>query len=184
VTKEEFLATVAVNPNPVVVDVWAPWCAPCRRIAPALERLGASHVGAVDVWKINADDEPQLARELDVLGIPTLIAFRAGKEVARRVGAAPEAQLGELFDRARGLATPPRPGPTQWDRIVRLGSGTVLAVLGFSLAGGWPLALAGALLAFSGVYDRCPIWQAIVHGLLDRRHGKKAAAPAVGESER
>ncbi len=183
-SSEEFLAKVRVNPNPIVVDIWAPWCAPCRMITPALERLAASHKGSVDVWKINADDEPQLTRELGVLGIPTLIVFRDGKEVTRQIGAAPEAQLGVLFDRARGVAIQPRPGLAQEDRLLRLGGGLVLAALGVSLAGGWPLVLIGGVLAFSGVYDRCPIWQAIAARLVQKRRGKKAALPAVRESGR
>jgi thioredoxin 1 len=183
-TREEFLTKVRSNSNPVVVDVWAPWCMPCRMIAPSLERLGVLHAGAVDVWKINADDEPQLARELGVLGIPTLIAFRDGKEVARRVGAAQESQLGELFDRARGVVPKHRPGPTQRDRILRLGGGTVLVVLGIVLVGAWPLALAGALLAFSGVYDRCPIWKAVAPHLIELWGGKKAGSQGVGELKR
>ncbi len=181
-TRTEFLAKVKANPRPVVVDLWAPWCVPCRMIAPALERLGAAHVGVVDVWKINADDEPQLVVDLGVLGIPTLIAYRGGEEVARHVGAAPEAQLRVLFDRARGTGTQPPQGPTQRDRLVRLGGGALLAAFGFALAGAWPLVLGGALLAFSGVYDRCPIWQAIVPRLVKRRGGKGTASPAMRES--
>lgn len=74
--KEEFLTKAKANPRPVVVDVWAPWCTPCRMIAPALQGLAGAHTGAVDVWKINADDEPGLARALGVLGIPRLIVYR------------------------------------------------------------------------------------------------------------
>jgi thioredoxin len=182
--KAEFLAKVKANPHPVVVDVWAPWCAPCRMITPALERLEATHAGTVDLWKINADDEPELARDLGVMGIPTLIAYRGDEEIARHVGAAPEAQLRALFDRARGAGDQPRPGPTRCGRIVRLGGGTLLAALGIALAGAWPLIPAGALLAFSGVYDRCPVWRAIAPRLVGRQGDKRAAVPAVGETGR
>ncbi len=109
-TAAEFLAKVKANPHPVVVDVWAPWCAPCRMITPALERLEATHAGTVDLWKINADDEPELTRDLGVMGIPTLIAYRGGEEVARHVGAAPEIRLRGLLEQARGLPVNDRTG--------------------------------------------------------------------------
>jgi thioredoxin 1 len=182
--KEEFLTKVKANPRPVVVDVWAPWCAPCRMIAPALQRLTKIHTGAVDVWKINADEEPELARELDVLGIPTLIVYRNGQETSRRIGAQPEAQLAELFDAARGVPPKARRGPAARDRILRLGVGTVLAGVGLSLHGAWTFILVGALVAFSAVYDRCPVWNALVPRVGELRGGKKTSLSSKGESGR
>ncbi len=84
----------------VVVDVWAPWCMPCRVLTPVLDRVGEDYAGRVAVWKVNADEEPEVAIALGVRGIPTLIAFRDEQEVGRQVGLAPERILRELFETA------------------------------------------------------------------------------------
>jgi thioredoxin len=83
---EDFLEKLHGSPSPVVVDFWAPWCGPCRAIAPIIERLGQEYSGQVEVWKVNADEEPDLLRSLRIYGIPTLIAFHAGQEIGRRTG--------------------------------------------------------------------------------------------------
>lgn len=78
---------------PVVVDLWAPWCGPCRTISPLLEELASEFAGRCKLVKINVDDAPSLQARLGVRGIPTLVVLRHGKEVARQVGAAPLVQL-------------------------------------------------------------------------------------------
>jgi hypothetical protein len=75
-------------------------------------------------------------------------------------------------------------GPALLDRILRLGAGAALAGLGFSLAGAWPLVLAGALVPFSAVCDRCPIWNALVPRVGELLGGKKTSLPSGGESGR
>jgi thioredoxin 2 len=77
---------------PVVVDFWAPWCGPCKMIAPALERLARAHAGRMKVVKLNVDSAPEIGARYDVRGIPLLVLFRDG-EVDRLVGAAPEQQI-------------------------------------------------------------------------------------------
>ena len=81
------------SPLPVVVDLWAPWCGPCRTISPLLEELASELAGRCKLVKVNVDDAPSLQARLGVRGIPTLVVLRYGKEVARQVGAAPLAQL-------------------------------------------------------------------------------------------
>jgi thioredoxin 2 len=78
---------------PVVVDLWAPWCGPCRMVSPAIERLAAANAGHVKVVKVNVDDAPEIGARYGVQGIPTILLLRDGKEVDRVVGAAPESQL-------------------------------------------------------------------------------------------
>ena len=81
------------SPIPVVVDLWAPWCGPCRTISPILEQLAGELAGRCKLVKVNVDVASRTQRRFRVQGIPTLVALRDGREVARQVGAAPEAKL-------------------------------------------------------------------------------------------
>ena len=83
---------------PVVVDLWAPWCGPCRMVAPVLERLAGDYAGRVKVVKVNVDEAPDIQARYGVQGIPTLLFLRDGQEVDRIVGAAPDAMLRERVD--------------------------------------------------------------------------------------
>jgi len=78
---------------PVVVDLWAPWCAPCRAIAPVLERLAGRHAGRLKVVRVNVDEAPATAAEHQATSIPTLVVLQDGRQVDRIVGALPEPQL-------------------------------------------------------------------------------------------
>jgi thioredoxin 2 len=84
---------------PVVVDFYADWCGPCKIMAPLLDDAARRHVGAMLFVKFDTDRNPLTGQRFGIRGIPTLIAFRSGKEVARRVGAVPPAEL-EAFLRA------------------------------------------------------------------------------------
>ncbi|MBJ7456590.1 MAG: thioredoxin [Thermoleophilia bacterium] len=78
---------------PVVVDLWAPWCGPCRQIAPVLERLAERHAGRLKVVRVNIDDNPGLAQRHQAMSIPLLVVMRDGREVDRIVGAMPAPAL-------------------------------------------------------------------------------------------
>ena len=78
---------------PVLLDLWAPWCGPCRMVAPVLEELARDHAGRLKVVKVNVDDEPQLGARFDARSIPTLVVLRDGEEVDRIVGALPKPHL-------------------------------------------------------------------------------------------
>jgi thioredoxin 2 len=83
---------------PVLIDFWAPWCGPCRVVSPALERIARSQAGRLKVVKVNTDEHPELARRYDARSIPLLVLMEDGREVDRRVGALPEAQLRSWLD--------------------------------------------------------------------------------------
>jgi thioredoxin 1 len=90
VNDEAFEKTVLNSNVPVIVDFWAPWCGPCKMIAPTLEKIAKENAGRVIVAKINTDENPEWAMKYGVQGIPTMLFVSAGKIVHRQVGALPE----------------------------------------------------------------------------------------------
>jgi thioredoxin 1 len=92
VTDSNFQAEVLESENPVLVDFWAPWCGPCRVVAPVLEEI-ASEREDLKIVKLNVDDNQQTAVNYDVLSIPTLILFRNGAAVKKVIGAYPKKKL-------------------------------------------------------------------------------------------
>ncbi|HEY7072823.1 MAG TPA: thioredoxin [Acidimicrobiales bacterium] len=83
---------------PVLVDLWAPWCGPCRMVAPILEQLAVERAGRIKVVKVNVDELPEVSARYGVQGIPTLLLVSDGREIARQVGAAPKAALTRWLD--------------------------------------------------------------------------------------
>ncbi len=90
VTDAAFEKTVLNSTVPVIVDFWAPWCVPCKVVAPALEKIAKENAGKVIVAKVNTDDNPEWAMKYGVQGIPTMLFVSGGKIVHRQVGALPE----------------------------------------------------------------------------------------------
>lgn len=93
VTDAAFEKSVLQSTIPVIVDFWAPWCAPCRAVAPVLDKLAKEYAGKLLVAKVNTDENPQWAHQYGVQGIPTMLFISGGKVVHRQVGALPESLL-------------------------------------------------------------------------------------------
>jgi thioredoxin 2 len=99
-------AVVEATSVPVLVDLWAPWCGPCRTVSPVLEALARSHAGRVKLVKVNVDESPRTAQRFAVQGIPTLLVLHRGELVARQTGAAPEHVLRPWLDDALAKVRP------------------------------------------------------------------------------
>lgn len=95
VTDAAFEKTVLESSVPVIVDFWAPWCGPCKMVAPILDKLAKEYAGKVVVAKVNTDENAQWAGQYGVQGIPTMLFISGGKIVHRQVGALPERMLRE-----------------------------------------------------------------------------------------
>lgn len=99
VTDATFAAEVEHSPLPVLVDMWAPWCGPCRMIAPILEELSREMSDRLRIVKLNVDENQMTAARFNVRSIPTLLVIKAGKEVERLVGVLPKAELKQRLER-------------------------------------------------------------------------------------
>ncbi len=98
VTDAAFQKSVLESPVPVIVDFWAPWCGPCRMVAPTLEKIAKEYADKLIVAKVNTDENQQWASKYNVEGIPTMLMIADGKVVHRQVGALPEPMLREVVD--------------------------------------------------------------------------------------
>jgi thioredoxin 1 len=99
VTDQTFEQEVIKESQPVLVDLWAPWCGPCRMVGPVVERLAGKYQGKFKFCKINVDENQKTAASYNVMSIPTLIFFKNGKAVDTVVGAVPEAVLQQRIDK-------------------------------------------------------------------------------------
>jgi thioredoxin 1 len=97
-TEQNWETDVLGAAEPVLVDFWAPWCAPCRQIAPTIEALAQDYDGRVKVGKLNVDDHSSVAGRYGVRSIPTLLVFKAGKVVEQRIGLASRDELTRIVN--------------------------------------------------------------------------------------
>jgi thioredoxin 1 len=102
VNEANFESEVLQAQQPVLVDFWAPWCGPCRRIGPVIDELANENAGSVKVVKLNVDDAQGIAQNYGVNSIPTLMVFKGGEVIDRQVGVPPKSRLQQALDAAKG----------------------------------------------------------------------------------
>ncbi|OQY36818.1 MAG: thioredoxin [Anaerolineaceae bacterium 4572_5.2] len=105
VTDTAFEKTVLQSDIPVIVDFWAPWCGPCKMVAPTLDKLAEEYAGKLIVAKVNTDDNAEWAGKFGVQGIPTMLFVAGGKVVHQQVGALPEPMLRQVLDQFLNIVT-------------------------------------------------------------------------------
>jgi thioredoxin 1 len=93
INDQNFEAEVIKSTDPVVVDFWAPWCGPCRMLAPVTEKLAEAYSGKVKFCKLNTDENPAMSQKYNIMSIPTLLFFKNGEIKDKSMGAVPEAML-------------------------------------------------------------------------------------------
>ena len=98
ITDKSFENDVLKSKEPVLIDLWAPWCGPCRMLTPVVERLSEEYKGKVKVFKLNTDDNPNTAAQYRVQAIPTLLYFKGGQLVEQTVGVQPEKEIRQRLD--------------------------------------------------------------------------------------
>jgi thioredoxin 1 len=99
VNDSSFESDVLKSEKPVLVDFWAPWCAPCRMLAPTVEAVAEKYTESASVVKLNVDDNPAVSQRYGIKGIPTLILFKNGKEEERVVGATSKEAISRMMDK-------------------------------------------------------------------------------------
>lgn len=100
IEEAKFEEAVIKSKMPVLVDFWAPWCGPCKMVAPVVEELAEDYDGQIGFVKVNVDDCPQVASQYGIMSIPTLILFKDGKPVSNVVGFRPKSELKKNIDEA------------------------------------------------------------------------------------
>ena len=98
-TETNFDQEVTKSPTPVLVDMWAAWCGPCRLLTPVVEEFAGKYQGKMKIGKLNVDDHPQVAARFRIMNIPTLLLFKGGEEVDRIVGVVPKEELERRIER-------------------------------------------------------------------------------------
>lgn len=156
----QFQQKVSNADKPIVVDFWAIWCIPCKMTKPILDKLAREFNDKVEFMPIDADSSRDVLEHFKVIGIPTVLTIRNGEVVGRVTGAQNETSYRAMFE-ALAEGKEVRVPISAFDRMLRLGTGALLAMIGMS-TGNWLALFIGGIVAFLGIYDRCPIWRALI----------------------
>jgi thioredoxin 1 len=99
ITDDQFNGEVLESDLPVLVEFWAPWCGPCRQLAPILEQLAEERTGSLKVVRVNQDENPRISSDYRVMAVPTMLLFERGEPVGQMIGARPKSRIAEELDR-------------------------------------------------------------------------------------
>ncbi len=160
--KNEFYARINKSSRPIIVDLWAPWCVPCRTMQPAFKQVSQKYENQVFILKVNADESPDVLKALGVRGIPTVIGFSHGKEILRRTGTQSAQTLDLIFDAALNERKPVVMPLAARDRVLRVLGGLVLLIISWVIGHSIIFLAPGTVLLFAAVYDRCPVYRAVM----------------------
>jgi thioredoxin len=155
----QFQKAVSSADKPIVLEFWAGWCVPCRATKPILEKLAAEYEDKIEFLPIDADQSREALEHFKIIGIPTVMALRGGKVAARVTGAQNETGYRAMFESLAQGGEVKIP-MSAFDRMLRIGAGALLAAVGIS-TGNWLVLGIGGIVAFLGIYDRCPIWSVV-----------------------
>ena len=100
IRQDHFDTFISQSDKPVLLDFWATWCGPCRMLSPVVEEVSREHENELTVGKVNVDDCPELAQKFGVMSIPTLILFKDGQPVDKRIGYMPKSELEQMLKKA------------------------------------------------------------------------------------
>lgn len=158
-TLTDFQTATANTDRTTIIDVWAPWCGPCKAMKPAFDSLAEEYGERARVLSVNADESQEVLQEYGVFTVPTVLVFHGGSEIARRKGGQSEADLRALFEAA--VEGGEIPGINNRSRLLRIAAAIAAAFLSLYVEPAWPLQLGAALLFGLAIHDRCPILKAL-----------------------
>ena len=157
--KEEFDTLISKTDKPIIIDFCATWCKPCQIAKPILQKVAVDYADQIQFVQINADESHEILSEYHIMSIPTVVSFRNGSLLARVTGVQSEGSYRAMFESAASGAEFRLP-MAPLDRTIRLLGGGAIIIAGITNSA-WYLIVLGAIVAFLGIYDRCPIWAAI-----------------------
>lgn len=171
-TIQEFNTTIQLSELPVIIDVWAPWCGPCKTMKPHFDSLAEEFGEKAKVSAINADESGDLVASLGIASIPTVLVYREGKQIARQVGALSGPALRNLFEAA--IEGKEVPVVSNTARFIRIAAAALIFGFSEQVEPAWPLWVLAGLIFVSAIHDRCPIIQTL-KGLFSRKSNGSAA---------